>query len=156
MPPEVEEQARRELHRYERMPEGAMEAGMIRTYLDWLVELPWALPEEKPIDIAQARRILDEDHFGLRRSSNASSSTSPCVGSPRTARRRSCALLARPASVRLPLGSRLPAPWGGPSCGSASAASTTRRRSAAIGGPMWALCRATSSRRSGRLARAIA
>jgi ATP-dependent Lon protease len=67
MPPEVEGQARRELHRYERMPEGAMEAGMIRTYLDWLVELPWALPEEKPIDIAQARRILDEDHFGLEK-----------------------------------------------------------------------------------------
>jgi ATP-dependent Lon protease len=67
MPPEFEEQARRELHRYERMPEGAMEAGMIRTYLDWLVELPWALPEEKPIDIAQARRILDEDHFGLEK-----------------------------------------------------------------------------------------
>jgi len=67
MPPEVEEQARRELHRYERMPEGAMEAGMIRTYLDWLVELPWALPEEKPIDIVKARRILDEDHFGLEK-----------------------------------------------------------------------------------------
>jgi ATP-dependent Lon protease len=67
MPPEVEEQARRELHRYERMPEGAMEAGMIRTYLDWLVELPWALPEEKTIDIVGARRILDEDHFGLEK-----------------------------------------------------------------------------------------
>ena len=67
MPPDVEEQARRELHRYERMPEGAMEAGMIRTYLDWLVELPWALPEENPINIAQARRILDEDHFGLEK-----------------------------------------------------------------------------------------
>ncbi|MPR13435.1 LON peptidase substrate-binding domain-containing protein, partial [Microvirga tunisiensis] len=65
MPPEVEEQARRELRRYERMPEGAMEAGMIRTYLDWLIELPWALPEEKSVDIAEARRILDEDHFGL-------------------------------------------------------------------------------------------
>ena len=67
MPPEVEEQARKELHRYERMPEAAIEDGMIRTYLDWLVELPWALPEEKPIDIAQARRILDEDHFGLEK-----------------------------------------------------------------------------------------
>jgi ATP-dependent Lon protease len=67
MPPEVEEQARRELRRYERMPEGAMEAGMVRTYLDWLLELPWALPEDKPIDIAQARRILDEDHFGLEK-----------------------------------------------------------------------------------------
>jgi len=65
MPPEVEEIARKELRRYERMPEAAAEAGMVRTYLDWLVELPWALPQEKPIDIAESRRILDEDHFGL-------------------------------------------------------------------------------------------
>src|SRR3712207_8970159 len=43
----------KELRRYERMPEAAAEAGMIRTYLDWLIELPWALPEEKPIDIAE-------------------------------------------------------------------------------------------------------
>ena len=49
------------------MPEAAGEYGMVRTYLDWLVELPWALPEETPIDIAQARRILDEDHFGLEK-----------------------------------------------------------------------------------------
>ena len=47
------------------MPEAAGEYGMVRTYLDWLIELPWALPEEKPIDIAEARRILDEDHYGL-------------------------------------------------------------------------------------------
>lgn len=65
MPAEVEEIARKELRRYERMPEAAAEAGMVRTYLDWLVELPWTLAEEKPIDIAEARRILDEDHFGL-------------------------------------------------------------------------------------------
>jgi ATP-dependent Lon protease len=65
MPPEVEEQARRELRRLERMPEAAAEYGMARTYLDWLIELPWSLPEETPIDIAEARRILDEDHFGL-------------------------------------------------------------------------------------------
>lgn len=65
MPPEVEEAARKELRRYERMPDAAAEAGMVRNYLDWLVELPWALPVQKPIDIAQARRILDKDHFGL-------------------------------------------------------------------------------------------
>ncbi|PTM93354.1 endopeptidase La [Mycoplana dimorpha] len=65
MPPEVEEIARKELRRYERMPEAAAESGMVRTYLDWLIELPWALPQEKPIDVAEARRILDEDHFGL-------------------------------------------------------------------------------------------
>ena len=67
MPPEVEEQAKKELRRLERTPEAAAEYGMIRGYLDWLIELPWKLPEEKPIDIAAARRILDEDHFGLEK-----------------------------------------------------------------------------------------
>ena len=67
MPKEVEDQARKELRRLQRMPEAAGEYGMVRTYLDWLVDLPWALPEETPIDIAAARRILDEDHFGLEK-----------------------------------------------------------------------------------------
>src|SRR5207248_2432327 len=67
MPKEDEEQARKELRRLERMPEAAAEYGMIRTYLDTLIELPWALPEEKPIDIAEAKRILDEDHYGLEK-----------------------------------------------------------------------------------------
>ena len=67
MPPDVEEAARSELRRLERMPEASPEHGMVRTYLDWMIELPWRLPEEKPIDIAEARRILDEDHFGLER-----------------------------------------------------------------------------------------
>jgi ATP-dependent Lon protease len=65
MPKEVEDQARKELRRFQRMPEAAAEAGMVRTYLDWLIELPWTLPEETPIDIVEARRILDDDHFGL-------------------------------------------------------------------------------------------
>jgi ATP-dependent Lon protease len=67
MPKEVEDQARKELRRLERMPEAAAEYGMVRTYLDWLIELPWKLPDEKPIDIAEARRILDEDHYGLEK-----------------------------------------------------------------------------------------
>jgi ATP-dependent Lon protease len=67
MPPEADAHARKELRRYERMPEAAGEAGMVRTYLDWLIELPWALPAEKPIDIKEARRILDADHFGLEK-----------------------------------------------------------------------------------------
>jgi ATP-dependent Lon protease len=65
MPKEVEDQARKELRRLQRMPEAAGEYGMVRSYLDWLIELPWKLPEEKPIDIAEARRILDEDHYDL-------------------------------------------------------------------------------------------
>jgi ATP-dependent Lon protease len=67
MPKDIEEQARKELRRLQRMPEAAGEYGMVRTYLDWLIELPWKLPEEKPIDIAQARRILDEDHYDLEK-----------------------------------------------------------------------------------------
>jgi ATP-dependent Lon protease len=67
MPPEVEAQAKKELRRYERMPEAAGESGMVRTYLDWLIDLPWQLPEEKPIDLIAARRILDEDHYGLEK-----------------------------------------------------------------------------------------
>jgi ATP-dependent Lon protease len=65
MPKEVDEQARKELRRLQRMPEAAAEYGMVRTYLDWLIEMPWALPEETAIDIDEARRILDEDHYGL-------------------------------------------------------------------------------------------
>jgi ATP-dependent Lon protease len=67
MPKEVEEHSRKELRRLQRMPEAAGEYGMVRTYLDWLIELPWSLPEESPIDIAEARRILDEDHYGLEK-----------------------------------------------------------------------------------------
>ena len=67
MPEDVEQQARKELRRLERMPEAAAEYGMVRTYLDWLIELPWRLPEPAPIDIAEARRILDEDHYGLEK-----------------------------------------------------------------------------------------
>jgi ATP-dependent Lon protease len=67
MPSEVEAAARKELRRLERMPEASPEHGMVRTYLDWMTDLPWRLPEETPIDIAEARRILDEDHFGLEK-----------------------------------------------------------------------------------------
>ena len=67
MPEEVEKAARKELKRLERMPEAAGEYSMVRTYLEWLIELPWAATAEPPIDIAEARRILDEDHFGLEK-----------------------------------------------------------------------------------------
>ena len=65
LPPEADEIARKELRRYQRMPTEATEAGMVRTYLDWLVALPWAEPEARAIDIAAARQVLDQDHYGL-------------------------------------------------------------------------------------------
>ncbi|MES2353770.1 MAG: endopeptidase La [Pseudomonadota bacterium] len=65
MPEEIEIQARKELRRLERIPEGAGEYSILRTYLDWLVELPWSIVSEEHIDIAEARQVLDEDHFDL-------------------------------------------------------------------------------------------
>ncbi len=65
LPEEVDRQARRELRRLERMPDGSPETGMIRTYLEWLTELPWQIKSDPPIDIAEARRVLDEDHYAL-------------------------------------------------------------------------------------------
>ncbi|HEX7403895.1 MAG TPA: endopeptidase La, partial [Usitatibacter sp.] len=67
MPEEVDKQARKELKRLERMPEAAAEYSMIRSYLEWLIELPWGDEAQPPIDIAEARRILDEDHYGLEK-----------------------------------------------------------------------------------------
>jgi ATP-dependent Lon protease len=67
MPAEALEQADKELKRLDRMPEAAAEYGMIRSYLDWLIGVPWAVVSAERIDIKEARRILDEDHFGLEK-----------------------------------------------------------------------------------------
>jgi ATP-dependent Lon protease len=67
MPEEVEKQALKELKRLQRMPEAAGEYAMLRSYLDWLIELPWKTPDVLAIDIAEARRTLDQDHHGLEK-----------------------------------------------------------------------------------------
>jgi ATP-dependent Lon protease len=65
MPDDVHKHATKELKRLERMGEGSAEGSMLRTYLEWLGELPWKDEPGKEIDIAAARKVLDEDHFGL-------------------------------------------------------------------------------------------
>ena len=67
MPAEVEKEALREVARFERMPEMAAEHSTIRTYLDWLIELPWSVASEERIDLQEARKILDADHHGLEK-----------------------------------------------------------------------------------------
>ncbi len=66
MPEEPEKQARRELDRLSRLPTAAAEYGVIRTYLDWLVTLPWSNITQDNLDIANARQVLDQDHYGLK------------------------------------------------------------------------------------------
>ena len=65
MPEEVQQQAKKELRRLENMPDASTEHSMVRTYLDWLVALPWSKTDEENIDIAKAREILEADHYGL-------------------------------------------------------------------------------------------
>ncbi|WP_051543232.1 endopeptidase La [Thiothrix lacustris] len=67
MSTEAAEQARKELKRLQKMPESSGEYSMIRTYLDWLIDLPWNTLEAENIDIAKAREVLDEDHYGLEK-----------------------------------------------------------------------------------------
>jgi ATP-dependent Lon protease len=65
MPEEAEKEAKRELDRLSKLPTAAAEYSVIRTYLDWLVNLPWSKSTEDNLDITRARRVLDEDHYDL-------------------------------------------------------------------------------------------
>jgi ATP-dependent Lon protease len=67
MPDPVKQKAERELRRLEKMSPMSAESTVSRTYLDWLVELPWTKKTEDKIDIAEASKILDEDHYGLEK-----------------------------------------------------------------------------------------
>ncbi len=66
MPEEAEKEALRELDRLSKLPIAAAEYGVIRTYLDWLVELPWSKRTEDHLNIRHARQVLEEDHYGLK------------------------------------------------------------------------------------------
>ncbi|NWF53612.1 MAG: endopeptidase La [Syntrophaceae bacterium] len=67
MPPEALKEAERELDRLAKMPPAAAEYTVARTYLDWLIEIPWAVATEDNLDIQQAQKVLDEDHYDLEK-----------------------------------------------------------------------------------------
>lgn len=67
MPDDAARHARKEFSRLQRMGENSSESAMLRTYLEWLTELPWRVQTPSPIDLTQARAILDEDHYGLEK-----------------------------------------------------------------------------------------
>jgi ATP-dependent Lon protease len=67
LPGEVEEKALREVERLEKMPPMAAEAVVVRTYLEWLLALPWTFHTDDQLDLNRAERILDEDHYGLEK-----------------------------------------------------------------------------------------
>jgi ATP-dependent Lon protease len=67
LPEEAEKQARRELDRLAKLPSAAAEYGVIRTYLEWILSLPWNTTTEDDLDLEKARKILDEDHYDLEK-----------------------------------------------------------------------------------------
>jgi ATP-dependent Lon protease len=66
-PPEVRQAAERELARLERIPQASAEHAVIRTYLDWIVSIPWKVVTEDNLDLERAREVLDEDHYDIER-----------------------------------------------------------------------------------------
>ena len=67
MPAEIEEKALKELARTDKMPPSSPEYTVIRNYLDWLIDLPWAEETQDTESLAEAQKILDEDHYGLEK-----------------------------------------------------------------------------------------
>jgi ATP-dependent Lon protease len=67
LPPEAMKEAERELDRLAKMPPAAAEYTVSRTYLEWLIDLPWAVSTEDNLDISQAQKVLDEDHYDLEK-----------------------------------------------------------------------------------------
>ncbi|HOJ42824.1 MAG TPA: endopeptidase La [Syntrophorhabdaceae bacterium] len=65
MPKEVEKEAKKQLERLDLMHPDAVEFSMLRTYLEWLVELPWSVSTKDNLDIKLAKKVLDEDHYNL-------------------------------------------------------------------------------------------
>ncbi|MBV9596469.1 MAG: LON peptidase substrate-binding domain-containing protein, partial [Chloroflexi bacterium] len=67
LPPEAQAEATRELNRLSSIPAASPEHSMVRTYLEWLADLPWSIATQDDLDLHHAKRVLDEDHFNLTR-----------------------------------------------------------------------------------------
>ena len=67
MPPEVRKEAAKQLKRLEQMHPESSESSLVRTYLDWMVELPWSVRTDDNLDLKKAKQVLDEDHFNLEK-----------------------------------------------------------------------------------------
>lgn len=67
MPPEVKKEADKQLKRLEQMHPESSESSLVRTYLDWMVELPWSVRTDDNLDLSKAKQVLDEDHFDLEK-----------------------------------------------------------------------------------------
>jgi hypothetical protein len=142
MPEDALKQARRELDRLANTPPASAEHGVIRTYLEWMVDLPWAKTSEDRLDVAAAKQILDEGPLRPREGEGPHPRVHRgAVAEARSEGARSSASRVRPVPARRRSAARSHARSAASSCASRSAACATRPRSAATAAPMSARCR---------------
>ena len=161
MPDDVREQAERELGRLERMGEQSGEASMIRTYLDWIVAVPWGERSEERLDPQHAREVLDADHAGLEdvkdriveyiavrklREERGLEDAAPSGRKPSGA---ILTLIGPPGTGKTSIGESIARATGREFVRMSWAACATRRRSEGTGAPTSARCRAASCGRCG-------
>jgi ATP-dependent Lon protease len=148
MPDDASEQAERELSRFERLGDQSAESSVIRTYLDWLLAVPWSKRSDDVIDPQKAREVLDADHSGLE-DVKARITEYLAVRKLRKDRgladdKRSGAILTLvgpPGTGKTSIGESIAKATDASSSACRSAASATSRRSAATGAPTSAPCR---------------
>jgi ATP-dependent Lon protease len=147
---EARDKALGELKKLRQMSPMSAEATVVRNYLDWMLGIPWGKRSKIKKDLKAAQDVLDNDHYGSRRSRSGSSSTWPCSSGPTSSPGPILCLVGPPASARPRSASRSPRPRAASSCACRSAASVTRPRSAVTAGPISARCPARSSSRCAR------
>jgi Lon protease-like protein len=171
MPAEAHQEAERELNRLTRLPVAAAEYGVVRTYLEWLVNLPWDVATTDNLDLRHARTVLDEDHHGLdevkeriveflavrrlrqgRMMDGEWGTTAVSTPTTQTVTAPSSALLARPALAKPRWAAPLPGPWAASLPASPWAACATRPKFAATAAPTSARCPAASCKRCAAVA----
>ena len=149
LPEEARKEVDREWSRLTRVGRESMESQVIRTYLETVAELPWGTRTEEQLDVAEAARILDEDHYGLGdvkdRVLEFLAVHQLAQGRQRRTRAASCCSAGRRASARRRSRSRSLARWDASTSASRSAARATRPTSAATAARTSARCRAASS-----------
>ena len=150
MPDEVKEKALDEIDRLNRIPSASPEQGVIRTYVDWLVSLPWGVQTDDNLDLDESEKVLNEDHYGLEKVKERILEYMRCASS----RQDPIAdpALRGPSRVGRPLGKSIARAMGRKFVRMTWAASTTRPRSVATTHLIGAL-RVASSRASRRPSR---
>ncbi len=124
---EAEQVAKKQLKRLRNMQVGSAEYTVVRTYLDWILDLPWHMQTPDNMDIGAVRKVLDEDHYGLEKVKKRILEYSRGAKAEEATRRgRSCPS-GRPASARRRSVGASPGPWAVSSCVYPSGAYTTRR-----------------------------